>query len=78
MLAIKATGIYLIVGIINLSALTPAIVSNSFGLNLGSFQLASPGFNLLSFGLFVLYFILNSGTLVNMYLDYRERKHKSE
>lgn len=77
-LAIKATGIYLILGILNLLTLTPDIIGDSFGLNLGSFHLSTPSFNLLSFGLFVLYCILNFGTLANMYLDYRERKRKSE
>jgi hypothetical protein len=75
-LAIKATGIYLILGILNLLTLTPDIVGNTFGIGQGSLQLSTPSFNLLSFGLFVLYCILNFETLVNMYLDYREQKQK--
>ena len=75
-LAIKATGVYLILGILSLLTLTPGIVGDTFSIGQGSSWLSTPSFNLLSFGLFVLYCILNFDTLANMYLDYRERKQK--
>lgn len=71
---ILATAFYLLLGTCNLLVLTPSITSNSFGVGIGSVQIWTPAFQLLSFGLLVLFAILNFDTLVNMYLDYKEVK----
>lgn len=58
----------------NLLAYTPAISTTRFGINIGSVQLATPPVQLLSLGIFVLYFILNLDSLINIYLDYKEAR----
>lgn len=69
---IIATGIYLILGTFTLLSLTPGI-SKSW-LRIGPIE--TPHVNLLSLGLFVLYFILNQDHLIDMYLDYKETRQK--
>jgi hypothetical protein len=71
---VLATGIYLIFGICNLLTLTPSVTTNSYGLRIGSLELWTPTFQLLSFGILVLYFILNFDTLINICLDYLEAR----
>lgn len=73
--AVLGTGLYLIIGTCNFLALTPSITTNSYGIRIGSLELETPTFQLLSFGLLLLFFILNFDTLINIYLDYKERKH---
>lgn len=74
--AVPGTGIFLLLGAANLFSLTPARISNRFGLKIGSVELWTPSFQLLSFLIFIIYFLLNFSTLVEMYLDYRESKGK--
>jgi hypothetical protein len=69
-----ATIFYLILGTCNLLILTPSVTTNSYGLSIGSIEMWTPGFQLLSFGLLVLLLILNFDTLVNMYFDFKEAK----
>lgn len=76
--AVLATGLYLILGTCNLLTLTASTVWNSFGVNVGSAEIWTPSFQLLSFGLFVLFFILNFDTLTDIYLDYKEAGIKKE
>jgi hypothetical protein len=71
---ILATGVYLILGTCNLLALTPSVTTNSYGLRIGSLELWTPTFQLLSFGLLLLFFFLNFDSLVNIYLDYKEAR----
>jgi hypothetical protein len=63
------TGIYLILGISIVLSLTPAV--NTAGVIIMS--VSSPGVNLLSSGLFMLYFVLNMDSLIEIWLDYKER-----
>lgn len=67
-----ATGIYLILSTFNLLALTPAISTFSFGVG----PVSTPDMQGLSLGLFILYFILNMDSLIDIYLDYKESKQK--
>lgn len=71
---VLATGLYFIIGTCNFLTLTPSVTTNSYGLKIGSAEMWTPSFQLLSFGLLVLYFILNFDTLTNIYLDYKEAK----
>lgn len=59
-------------GTCNLLTLTPAVISNSYGLRIGSVTLPTPDFQLLSFSLLILFLIINFDTLVNIYLDYKD------
>ena len=68
---IIATGIYFILGIINLFSLTPSVFTNSFGVIIGSTELGTPAFQPLLFGLFVLYSILNFNSFITIYVDYK-------
>jgi hypothetical protein len=68
---VVAIGIYLFLGIMNLLVITPSI--NLFFIEIKPLSIF---FQPLSLGLFVLYFLLNNDTLLNMYLDYRENKSK--
>jgi hypothetical protein len=72
--AVLGTGIFLILGTCNLLTLTPSVTSNSFGIKIGSFEIGTPVFQLLSFGILLLYFFINFDTLVNIQLDYRDTK----
>jgi len=65
-----ATGLYLLLATFNALSMTPEINTSWF--RIGSIE--TPHFQLLSLGLLVLFLILNSDTLVNMYLDNKEAK----
>jgi hypothetical protein len=69
--AILGLGIYLLLATFNLLAVTSAI-STSW-LNFGS-GLRTPPVQLLSLGIFIVYFTLNLDALINMQLDYKEAK----
>lgn len=66
------TGIYLLLATFNLLALTPSI--STFGLRIG--PITTPDIQGLSFGLFILYFVLNMDSLIDIYLGYKESKLK--
>lgn len=71
----KATiglGIFLLLATFNVLAITPAITTS--WLNLGSSGLHTPPVQLPSLGLFVLYFIMNLDSLINIRLNYKEAK----
>jgi hypothetical protein len=69
--AILGLGIYLLLATFNLLAVTSAI-STSW-LNFGS-GLKTPPVQLLSLGIFIVYFTLNLDALINIQLDYKEAK----
>lgn len=69
-----STIIFLILGAFNLLTLTPAIITNSFVLRIGSIEIQTPGIQLLPSGLLVLLLIMNATALIEMYLDIREVK----
>jgi hypothetical protein len=71
---VLGTGLYLIFGTCNLLTLTPSVTTNSYGLRIGTLELWTPTFQLLSFGILLLYFILNFDTLINIRLDYIEAR----
>lgn len=72
--AVLATGAFLILAICNLLALTATITTTKFGLNIGPDGIYTPPFQLLSLGIFLLYFFLNIDTLIDIRLDYKEAK----
>ena len=71
---VLATGVYLIFGTCNLLTLTPSVTTNSYGIRIGSFELWTPTFQLLPFGILVLFFMLTFDTLINIRLDYQEAR----
>jgi hypothetical protein len=74
--ALIARGLYLILGTCNLVVLTPLIHTNSYGMRIGSVELWTPGFQLLSFLILIAFGVIHFETFVNMYLDYKEAKQK--
>lgn len=73
-IAVISTGIYLMLGIFRALSLTAGIVTNSLGIA----GLTISGFNMLAFGLFMLYLILHLGILFEMQLDYKENRAKQK
>ena len=67
-----ATGLYLLFATFNAFSMTPQIMTSWF--NIGSIE--TPHFVTLSLLLLILFLILNSDALVNMYLDQKEAKTK--
>lgn len=65
-----ATGLYLLLATFNALAMTPEIGTS--WLRIGPVE--TPPIQLLSLGLFILFFIINFDPLVDMYLDYKEAK----
>lgn len=72
--SVLVTGFYFVVGTCNLLTLTPSVTTSSYGIRVGSTEMWTPSFQLLSFGLLILYFILNFDTLTNIYLDYKDTR----
>jgi len=68
------TGVYLILGTCNLLTLTPSLTSNSYGVRIGSVEVWTTTFQLYSFLILILFFLINFNTLVNYYLDYQDSK----
>jgi hypothetical protein len=65
-----ATGLYLLLATLDVFAITAAITISWFRI----WFISTPPFQLLSFGLFILYLILNGNTLIDIYLGYKETK----
>jgi len=65
--AIIATGLYLLLGTFAILSLTPEV--KTAWLTMGPIQ--TPPMNLLSLGLFILFFILNYDQVFNIYWDYK-------
>ena len=72
--AILATILYLLVGTCNLLTLTTSVNLNSYGLRILTLEIWTPTFQLLSFGLLVLFCICNLDALIDMHLDYKESR----
>jgi len=64
------TGLYLLLATFNVLAMTAEIGTS--WLRIGPVE--TPHIQLLSLGLFILFFIINFDPLVDMYLDYKEAK----
>jgi hypothetical protein len=73
-LSVLATGCFLVLGSINLLALTPWIETSSFWIEIKPVKIGTPKLQLLSFLLLILFCALNFKTLVDMYLDYKGYK----
>jgi len=66
-LTIIGTGIFLILATFNVLSITAQISTS--GLKIGPIQ--TPSIQLLSLGLFILYFILNFDAIIDIYLKYK-------
>ena len=75
--AVIATGIYLLLGTCNFLSLTASTIWNSYGVRVGSAEIWTPSFQLVSFGLFILFAILNFGTLADIYFDWKETRQRN-
>ncbi|KAA5532273.1 hypothetical protein F0919_15870 [Taibaiella lutea] len=71
-LVVLATGIYLLLGSFRLLSLVPGVWESS--VSVGKFEIS--GFDWLSLVLLILYFILHIDILINIELDYKERRAK--
>lgn len=76
--AIAAGIIYLLIGTCNLISFTPAIVSSVYGIRIFSAEIWTPSFQIISFGILILFCILNIDALIDLYLDYKEHKAKKQ
>jgi hypothetical protein len=72
--AVIATGLYLLLATFTVLSLTPEVTAS--WLRIGSID--TPHINLLSFGLLILFFVLNLNRLIDIYLDYKETGTKSQ
>jgi hypothetical protein len=68
--AVLGTGIYLVLGLFRLLSLTAGITT--FSITIAGLE--TLGFNWLSLGLFVLFFMLHLDILIEIQLDYKEEK----
>ena len=73
-----ATGSYFIVGTCNLFSLTPDITTHSYGINIGTLELSTPAFQLLPFGLLIIYSIVNFDSFVNIYVEHKFKDSESK
>jgi hypothetical protein len=74
---IVLTGFYLLLSTINLVSFLPFKTTSFFSLTTGAFDISwSPEINLFALFLFIVYLIMNFGTLIEIHLDYKEMKGK--
>jgi hypothetical protein len=75
--AIVLTGVYLLLATINLVSFLPFQTTSFFNLTTGSFDISWSGkLNLFALFLFIIYLIMNFGTLIEIHLDYKEMRGK--
>jgi hypothetical protein len=70
-----ALGVYLLLATFNLANIT-IFVKSSWGIGIFGLDIPLPSLNGFSLLLFILYCVLNFGTLVELQLDYKESKGK--
>lgn len=68
------TGVYLLLTTFNVFSLSADLSSNQFCFGASPNQVCTPGVNLPSLGVLVLFLIFNYTLLEGMYIDYSERK----
>ena len=71
-MAVISTGVFLVLGTVNMFSMTADIETTKFGIG----SLRTPPFNSLSLGLLFLFSILNLVTMINLHLDHKEMKNK--
>jgi hypothetical protein len=67
------TGVYLLLATFNLMAITPGISTSWITIG----PISTPPIQLISLGIFVLYFFLNMNSLIDIHLDYKEVKQRN-
>jgi hypothetical protein len=72
--AIFFTGIILILASLNLLAFFPDMVSTSYFIKIGNIEVATPSIQWKLLLIFVFYCIVNFNFLINLYLDYKEKR----
>src|SRR5262245_58735357 len=70
--ALVATTIYLLLATFNVFYLQGAVYKMSIGVG----DVPLPSFNFLSLFWLILFMVLNGGALMDVYLDYKEKKHE--
>jgi hypothetical protein len=73
--SLLALGIYLLLATFSLANIT-IFVTRSAGMNISGLEIPLPPLNGVGMLLFILYCVLNFGTLVELQLDYKESKGK--
>ncbi len=72
--AVLLTGAILILATFNLLAFFPDIMSTSYFIKIGSVEIATPSIQWKPLLLLVFYCIVNFNFLINLYLDFKEKK----
>jgi len=68
------TGVYLVLATVNILSFLPFIMTNTFGIRIGSLNIWSPRLNGFALLLLITYSIFNFDNLVTIYHDYKETK----
>jgi hypothetical protein len=74
--ALLATGIYLLLVIFCIANIFTYTATGQWGIGIAGLMIPMPHMNGAAILIFILYSILNFGSLVDMYLDYKESKGK--
>jgi len=74
--ALVALGIYLLLATFNLVNIFPFRMAGRMIFSIGSLDLPTPRMNGFSLIIFIIYLALNLGSLMEVYLDYKEAKGK--
>jgi hypothetical protein len=73
-LSVLTSACFLVFGTFNLLGVTPWISSTFYWIEFKPVKIVTPSLQLVSFGLLILFCIINFQTLVNIYLDYKGYK----
>ena len=74
--ALLALGLFLVLATFFVANIFPYVMWGKVSIGIGGLQIPLPNINGLALLLFILYFALNFGTLIEIQLDYKESKGK--
>lgn len=74
--ALLALGLFLVLATFCVANIFPYVIWGKMSISIGELQIPLPNMNGLALLLFIVYFALNFGTLIEIQLDYKESKGK--
>jgi hypothetical protein len=74
--ALLALGLFLVLATFCVANIFPYVIRGKIGIDIAGLEIPIPNFNGFALLLFILYFALNFGTLIEIQLDYKESKGK--
>lgn len=74
--ALLALGLFLVFATFCIANIFPYVIWGKMSISIGELKLPLPNMNGLALLLFIVYFALNFGTLIEIQLDYKESKGK--